>query len=393
MAIAKKIDSFMTKASWIRKMFEEGIRMKREVGADNVFDFSLGNPILEPPESCQQTLRKLAQNPPAGMHRYMSNAGHPEVRARVAEYLSADTGTALEADDIVMSCGAGGALNVALKALLDPGDEVVVVAPCFPEYRFYTDNHGGKLTIAESAEDFDLDLGELDRVVGPRTKALILNSPNNPTGRMYSKERLKQLGELLAKKEKDAGGPITILSDEPYRKIVFDDGTTPPIFDAHPNTILITSHSKDLGLPGERIGFAAIGPAHRDRQPLRDAMTFTNRTLGFVNAPALFQRVVAENQSASVPVEEYQKLRDIFCDGLDRAGLKYLRPQGAFYLFPQTPTGDDLAFVRALQKHYILAVPGSGFGRGGHIRLSFCVTQKEIEGALPGFVKAMEEFR
>ena len=392
MAISKKIDSCMTKASWIRKMFEEGIRMKQEVGADNVFDFSLGNPILEPPESCRQALRDLAQNPPAGMHRYMSNAGVPEVRASVAEYLSADTGHILDANDIIMTCGAGGAMNVALKALLDPGDEVVVVAPCFPEYRFYIDNHGGKLVVAESAEDFDLDLGELDRAVGKQTKALILNSPNNPTGRMYTAKRLKQLGDLLASKE-DAGGPITILSDEPYRKIVFDGGKTPPIFDAHPNTILITSHSKDLGLPGERIGFAAIGPGHRDRLPLRNAMTFTNRTLGFVNAPALFQRVVAQNQATSVPVEQYQKLRDIFCRGLDQAGMQYVKPQGAFYLFPKTPTEDDLAFVRALQKHYVLAVPGAGFGRGGHIRLAFCVTQKEIEGALPAFRKVMEEFR
>jgi aspartate aminotransferase len=314
------------------------------------------------------------------------------VRARVAEYLSADTGQALEADDVIMSCGAGGALNVALKALLDPGDQVVVVAPCFPEYRFYTDNHGGELVVAESAGDFDLDLAELDRAVSRRTKALILNSPNNPTGRMYSAGRLKELGDLLAKKEKEAGGPISILSDEPYRKIVFDGAKAPPIFDAHPNTILIASHSKDLGLPGERIGFAAIGPGHQDRRPLRDAMTFTNRTLGFVNAPALFQRVVAQNQSTSVPVAEYQKLRDVFCDGLDRAGLQYIKPQGAFYLFPRTPSDDDLAFVRALQKHYILAVPGAGFGRGGHIRLSFCVTQKEIEGALPGIKKAVEEF-
>jgi len=391
MAISKKINSFMTKASWIRKMFEEGIRMKQEVGADKVFDFSLGNPIMEPPEPCQQSLCELTRSPPAGLHRYMSNAGHPEVRARVAEYIAADTGAALQAEDVIMSCGAGGALNVALKSLLDPGDQVVVVAPFFPEYRFYTDNHGGELVVAESAGDFDLDLEELDRVINPRTKALILNSPNNPTGRMYSAERLKELGDLLNRKEKEADQTITILSDDPYRKIVFDGAKAPPIFDAHPNTILITSHSKDLGLAGERIGFAAIGPGHRDRQPLRDALTFTNRTLGFVNAPSLFQHVVAQNQSVSVPVQEYQQLRDMFCDGLDRAGLDYIRPQGAFYLFPKTPGEDDLAFVRTLQKHYILAVPGSGFGRGGHIRLSFCVTKKEIEGALPGIKKAVEE--
>jgi aspartate aminotransferase len=311
----------------------------------------------------------------------------------VADYLARDTSTPVGSEDVIMTCGAGGALNVALKSLLDPEDEVVAVAPCFPEYRFYTDNHGGALVLAESTEDFDLDLHALDEAIGPKTKALILNSPNNPTGRMYSFETLTQLGQLLSKKERESNRPVTILSDEPYRKIVFDGKKTPPIFAVHPNTILITSHSKDLGLPGERIGFAAISPHHQDRMTLRGAMTFCNRTLGFVNAPALFQRTVAGVQDASVPVETYQKLRDIFCDGLSGTGMEIVRPQGAFYLFPRTPIPDDVEFVRALQKEYILAVPGSGFGRSGHIRLCFCVTLKEIEGALPGFRKVMESYR
>ncbi len=393
MAIAKKVNDYMTKASWIRKMFEEGIRLKQEVGADKVFDFSLGNPILEPPEAFLTVLKKMINDPPAGVHRYMGNAGHVWVREKVAAYLQADTGAALEADDIIMTCGAGGAMNVALKALLDPGDEVVAVAPFFPEYRFYADNHGGVLKVAESAEDFSLDLAELDKTIGPRTKVLILNSPNNPTGRMYSAESLQATGELLLKKSTEAGHPITVICDDPYRKIVFDGAKVPSPFAAYPHTILLTSHSKDLGLAGERIGYAAIGPKHEDRVALRAAMTFANRTLGFVNAPALFQQAVAEVQQASVPIEAYQDLRDLFCAGLDDAGIEYLRPQGAFYLFPKSPVADDLEFVQVLKERYILAVPGSGFGRKGYIRLSFCVTRQEIEASLPGFKAAAAQLR
>ncbi|MBU1699633.1 MAG: pyridoxal phosphate-dependent aminotransferase [Candidatus Eisenbacteria bacterium] len=392
MAISKKIETFMTKASWIRKMFEEGIRLKNEVGEEKVFDFTLGNPILEPPEEYQEILRKYIAEPTPGSHRYMPNAGYPATRLKVADYLKKTTGTPLEAGDIIMTCGAGGAMNVSLKALLDPGDEVVVIAPFFPEYRFYIDNHGGCMVIAESADDFDLDLAALKAAIGGRTKAIILNSPNNPTGKMYTAERLRELGDLLGEKEQEAGHPITILSDEPYRKIVFDGKKTPSIFDAHANTILITSHSKDIGLPGERIGFAAISAQHQDRSILREAMTFTNRTLGYVNAPALFQRTVALAQDMSVPVAVYQNLRDLFCVGLNEAGLRISKPDGAFYLFPKTPGEDDMAFIRDLQKEYILAVPGSGFGRPGHIRLSYCVTEKEIRGSLPGFRRVMQKY-
>jgi aspartate aminotransferase len=391
MAISRKIEHFMTKASWIRKMFEEGQRLKEEVGADRVFDFSLGNPIFEPPEAYLEILRSLVNKPPQGLHRYMPNAGYPEVRSKVAAYLAEDTGASVESADVIMTCGAGGALNVALNALLDPGDEVVVVAPFFPEYRFYVDNQGGRLVVAESGPDFDLDLDSLDRAIGERTKAVILNSPNNPTGRMYSPERLREFGEMLLHKGKSTGRVVSILSDEPYRKIVFDGNKAPSIFAAYQNTILIASHSKDLGLAGERIGFAAIGPAHADRDALRGAMTFANRTLGFVNAPALFQLSVADAQRMSVPIEKYQELRDILCAGLSEAGIRYIRPQGAFYLFPETPTSDDLAFVHALQKYNLLAVPGSGFGRSGHMRLSFCVKRRVIEQALPIFKQVMQE--
>ena len=391
MAISKKVERFMGQASWIRKMFEEGLRLRQEPNAAPVYDFTLGNPILEPPVALQEALRQAVLKPVPGMHRYMPNAGYPECRSQVADYLRRELGAPIEGEDVIMTSGAAGAMNVALKSLIDPGDEVVVIAPYFPEYFFYIDNVGGVITVAESRADFDLDLAAIERAIGKRTRALILNSPNNPTGRMYSATRLRELGELLAQKERMAGAPITILSDEPYRKIVFDGRTAPSVMAIHPNTIFINSHSKDLGLPGERIGYAVLSPTHQDRLALRDALTFCNRALGFVNAPALFQRVVAQVQEAQVDVAQYQQLRDQFCRGLAQAGLHCVQPEGAFYLFPQTPTPDDMAFVRALQRYRVLAVPGSGFGRAGHIRLIFCVTPEEIDGALPGIKQAVAD--
>ena len=391
MPISAEIKSAMTRASWIRRMFEEGVRMKREFGDENVFDFSLGNPILEPPESVQETLRRLANDPPAGLHRYMPNGGHPEVRARISEHLRSESGEPIEGDDVIMTNGAAGALNVTLKALLDPGDQVVVITPFFPEYMAYAHNHGAELVKAESAADFDLDIQAIARAVSERTKVVLINSPNNPTGRTYSAERLAELGALLTDKQREHGRSITLLSDEPYRKITFDGRSVPWVFSAHPNVIVVMSHSKDLGLAGERIGYAAISPSHADRSDLREAMTFTNRTLGFVNASAMFQWVAAENQSSSVPVETYQELRDLFCRGLSDAGFDLVRPQGAFYIFPKTPIPDDVEFVRILLQNKVLAVPGSGFGRAGHMRLSFCVTRREVEGALPIFRRVAKE--
>lgn len=368
-------------------MFEQGLELKRRHGADQVFDFSLGNPVLEPPQEVSEELRRLVERPAAGRHRYMPNAGHPEVRRRVAEYLAADTGADLQADDIFMTCGAGGGLNIVLKALLDPGDEVVVVAPFFPEYRFYAENHGGRLVVAESDEDFNLDSGRLETVLTPRTRVLIINSPNNPTGRLYDQRQLQQLGELLLRHGRRHDRVVTLISDEPYRKIIFDGLSQPSVFSAYPHSVLVNSHSKDLGLAGERIGYVAVGPEHADRLKLRDALAFTNRILGFVNAPALFQWVAAACQEASVPVEHYQQLRDLFCAGLDEAGIEYVRPQGAFYIFPRTPGPPDreMEFVQALLRERVLVVPGAGFGRPGHFRISFCVTRREIAGALPAF--------
>jgi aspartate aminotransferase len=391
MGISTKIQDFMTRASFIRRMFEEGERMRREFGPENVFDFSLGNPSLEPPPAVHAAIRRLLDAPPPGLHRYMPNAGFPEVRAKIAAHLAAEFGQPFEALDLIMTTGAAGALNITLKSLLDPGDEVVVVAPFFPEYRFYVDNHGGTLRVAESAPDFDLELASLESCLGPRTKAVLINSPNNPTGRMYAAERLAELGALIARWEARVGHPISLLADDPYRKLVYDGARAPNPFAAHANTVLLTSHSKDLGLAGERIGYAAISPRHQDRRELSAALTFANRTLGYVNAPALFQRVAAEAQGAAVDVGAYQALRDRLCAGLAEIGYRFQRPQGAFYLFPETPLPDDVEFVGLLQKHRVLAVPGTGFGRAGHMRLSYAVQPAEVEGALPQFAAAFRE--
>jgi aspartate aminotransferase len=390
MPISSKVSSSMSNASYIRKMFEEGNRLRKEMGPDRVFDFSLGNPILEPPSKFQEKLKQLVNQPVPGMHRYMPNAGYPEARAKIASYVSTEHGVKIEQDDVIMTCGAGAGLNIALKSLLDPGDEVIVLAPFFPEYSFYIDNHGGQIKIVQTNSDFVLDPSAIEAAITNRTKALILNSPNNPTGCLYSASSLQNLGEILKRAQNRFDHPITLLSDEPYRKIVFDGEKTPTVLAVHPNTILITSHSKDLGLAGERIGYAVISPEHSDRVALRGALTFTNRTLGFVNAPALFQRCVADVQDASVDISTYQKLRDLLCAGLKNAGFQFTLPQGAFYVFPKTPIPDDVAFVQHLLKYGILSVPGSGFGRSGHIRLCFSVTQQEIERSLPLFAQSMK---
>jgi aspartate aminotransferase len=391
MSISKKIEGFMTRASWIRRMFEEGQRLRQQHGPDSVCDFTLGNPLLEPPAAVQEALSRAVNHPEPGMHRYMPNAGYPECRRRVAEYIAVECGLPVRSEDVLMTTGAGAGLNVALRALCDPGDEVAVIAPFFPEYAFYLDNHGLAMKTVPAAPDFDLDLEALRAALGPRTRAVIINSPNNPTGRMYSAERLRQLGELLSDAEKRHGAPITILSDEPYRKLVFDGLRTPDIFAAHDNVVLINSHSKDLGLAGERIGWAVVSPRHRDREALREAMVFTNRTLGFVNAPALFQRVVSQSLDASVDIAAYQALRDRMCAVLERAGLEFVKPQGAFYVFPRTPIPDDLAFVQMLVRQRVLAVPGSGFGRAGHMRVCFSVPAGEIDRSEEGFRRAVEE--
>ncbi|MCP4011368.1 MAG: pyridoxal phosphate-dependent aminotransferase [Proteobacteria bacterium] len=392
MTVANKIRTVMEQSSWIRKMFEEGGRLKAQHGADKVFDFSLGNPNLPPPDQFNEILLDAVSTCGLGDHCYMPQSGFPQVCEEVAAYLTNEQGVPIGGGDIIMTCGAAGALNVIFKALLDPGDEVVVSTPCFVEYKFYVDNHGGVLRMVPAHDDFTLDLSAIEAEINSRTKAVLINSPNNPTGQIYSEESLAALGSLLQSKGKALGRTIYLISDEPYRKIVFDDHQVPSIFKAYDQSIIATSYSKDLSIPGERIGFAVVHPEADYKEEVMAAMTLTNRILGFVNAPALMQRVVACLQGKSVDIGAYLHKRDLLCEGLDDAGYEFIKPPGAFYLFPRTPIEDDVEFVRALQQELILTVPGSGFAGPGHFRIAFCVADETIINALPGFKRVMAKY-
>ena len=392
MAISRKIEGFITQSSWIRKMFEEGISLKKQFGAERVYDFSLGNPNIDPPALFEGHLEKIVGTNAPGRHAYMPNAGYPETRAAVAAYLSGIHGLSLVADHIIMTCGAGGALNVILKTLLDPGDEVLVPTPFFVEYRFYADNAGGVLKLVGTKEDFSLDLKALESAITDRTKVVLINSPNNPTGRVYDEESIRALAALLEAKGRMLGQTIYLVSDEPYGEIVYDGVRVPSILKAYANSIIATSYSKSLSLPGERIGYIAANPLLSGIQDAVDGMVLCNRILGFVNAPALMQRVIAGVQGLHVDVGEYRRKRDLLCDGLASIGYRFHRPEGAFYLFPKTPVEDDVAFVTALQKRRILTVPGRGFGSPGHFRIAYCVDDATIVNAMEGFKETFGEF-
>ena len=390
MAVSNKIRGLLEQGSWIRRMFEEGIALKQQFGDENVFDLSLGNPILEPPDEFFEELRRIVVDPSPGMHRYMPNSGYPETRAAVASQLAEETGLNFTADELIMTCGAGGALNVVLKTLFDPGDEVVIFAPYFVEYFFYADNHGGICSVVPPDENFLPDMDALEEAIGERTRAVLINSPNNPTGVLYTEETLAEISEVIRKKEREFGTEIFLVSDEPYRRLLFDGLEYPHIFHHHVRSIVATSHSKDLALPGERIGYIAIHPEYEDGVELMDGLVFCNRTLGFVNAPALMQHIVAKLQSVTVDVGEYQSKRDFMYDALTEIGYDLVKPQGAFYMFPKSPIDDDVEFVAELQKRNVLVVPGRGFGMPGHFRISFCVTDETLSGSIPGFKEAFD---
>lgn len=390
MPVAEKIKGFIDRSSWIREMFEAGIRLKSQVGADNVYDFSLGNPDLEPPAEFQAVIEELAKDKTPGTHAYMPNAGLPEVRAQVAAFATQEYGQPFTANDIIMTVGAGGALNVALKTVLNPGDEVIVPKPYFVEYDFYVDNHNGVIKPVATNPDFTLNLDHIAAAATERTRAVIINSPNNPTGVVYPEENLRALYGLLERMSAKAGRPVVLISDEPYRKIVYDGVTVPSVFGDYPYVIALTSYSKDLSLPGERIGFLAVHPQMPDKGLMVAGLILNLRILGFVNAPALMQRAVARLQGVSVDISVYRRRRDLFVQGLQDAGYDLNVPKGAFYLFPKSPLADDVAFIRELQKENILGVPGSGFGGPGYFRLTYCVPERVIEKSIPGFKRARE---
>ncbi|MBI5582612.1 MAG: pyridoxal phosphate-dependent aminotransferase [Deltaproteobacteria bacterium] len=392
MAIAQKIKQFMEQSSWIRKMFEQGALMKAQYGPENVFDFSLGNPNLAPPPAFHQTLRNLLDESAPGLHAYMPNAGYLQTRQAVADFLSGEHGLPFTEKEVIMTCGAAGAINTVFRALLSPGDEIIILSPYFVEYLFYADNFQAVPKIVSSTSDFLPDPGAIEKALTPKTKAILINSPNNPTGRVYPAAAIEGLGELLRKWKQSSGEDVYLISDEPYRKIVYDSIQVPSIFQAYAESIVVTSYSKDLSIPGERIGYLAVNPQAPDREELINAMTMTNRILGFVNAPALMQKALVHLQGQSVDIGLYQKKRDLFCRGLGQAGYQFNIPEGAFYLFPRSPIPDDVAFVRALQEEKILTVPGTGFGAPGYFRIAYCVADETIERSLPGFERVMKKF-
>jgi aspartate aminotransferase len=393
MTIAKKIEATIAGSSWIRRMFEEGAELKKQFGADKVYDFSIGNPNLPPPDKFSETLRDIVSTCGLDAHCYMPNTGYPAVCGSVAEFLSREQGVAVADTDVLMTCGAAGALNIALKTILDPGDEVLTPVPCFVEYGFYADNHGGVLKTFPSRPDFQLDLAALSAAVTPRTKAVLINSPHNPTGVVYTAETIRALGALLEEKSRALGRTIYLISDEPYRKIVYDGVSVPSIFAAYPEAIIGTSYSKDISIPGERIGFVAVNPGATHRKALIAGMALCNRILGFVNAPALMQRVVACMQGMSVDIDLYKNKRDALCEGLGAMGYEFVKPAGTFYLFPRAPIADDVEFVQALKAERILVVPGSGFRAPGYFRIAFCVTDETIRNAMPGFERAIRKYK
>jgi aspartate aminotransferase len=385
-SIARTVAEQLERASWIRRMFEIGIQLRKERGAENVFDFSLGNPEVEPPAAVIDALRRIVAENRHHSHGYMPNAGFPEVRAAIASTLARRTGISFTAADVIMTNGAAGAINVVLKSILDPGDEVILLNPYFPEYRFYVENHSGRVVIAETDDCFQLDVGAIARAITPRTKALILNSPNNPTGAVYPAEALRELNSVVRE-------PILVISDEPYRPLIYDGRAAPEISQLISRLVVTWSWSKAMAIPGERIGYLAIPPHLPEAAALANACTFANRILGYINAPAIWQLVVAQAPEAVVDASLYQEKRDLLCDALNAMGYEAPRPQGSFYAFPKTPIPDDVAFIRILQTEGILAVPGAGFGRSGYMRLSLTIAREALERSLPGFERALRKAR
>jgi len=401
MPIAERTRACLGRGSWIRRMYEAGVELRARLGAEAVFDFSLGNPALAPPPEFVAALRSAALSEEPGTHAYMTNAGYPFARAEMARKVSEEHDVAAGAEDVVMTVGAAGALNVILRALVDPGDEVVVVRPYFAEYTFYAENHGAQVRVADSGPGFSLDAEAVARVLSPRTACVIINSPNNPTGRVYPRADIEALAGVLSAHGRRTGRAPYLVVDEPYRDIVYDGLVAPPVLSAYPESLVASSFSKTLSIPGERLGYVAVNPACADKAALVAGLTMANRVLGFVNAPALMQRAVAASWRAKADVSRYARRRDLMTSVLRDAGLRYAEPEGAFYLFCEAPQGprplepdqsSDVAFALALKDRGVLAVPGVGFGYPGWLRLCYCVPEEVIEGSREAFMRTAADF-
>lgn len=391
--IAERMVGLVNNNSVIREMFEEGKRLAGIYGAENVFDFSLGNPSVPAPEELNRAVKDiLDEEPSIFVHGYMSNAGYEDVRATIADSINRRFGTSFNQSNIIMTVGAAGGMNVIFKTILNPGDEVLTFSPYFVEYNSYVSNYDGKLVaIDPDTETFQANIEDLERKITPKTKALIINNPNNPTGVVYSEETIKKVAAILDAKQKEYGTEIFIVSDEPYRELAYDGVEVPYITKYYNNTIVGYSFSKSLSLPGERIGYLVIPDEVDDAEQMKTAAAIATRVLGFVNAPSLMQRAVARCIDAKCDVDSYNRNREALYNGLVKLGFECIKPQGAFYLFVKSPVPNEKEFCNVAKKHNVLLVPGSSFKCAGYVRIAYCVSYDTIINSLPRFAEIAQE--
>ena len=387
MVISKNMESLVAGSSVIRKLFEEGLQMAQVVGKENVYDFSLGNPASPVPDEVKAAINDvLANNSEAYVHGYMKNAGFDETREAVANHLNKSFAMDYDKDDIIMTVGAAGAMNCIFRAMLNTDDEVIAFAPFFGEYKNYAANYGGKLVVVPaSLPDFDLNLAELENKITEKTKCIIVNNPNNPSGRIYPKETIEKLNEIIVKAEEKVGHPIYVLCDEPYRELAYDNATVPYIPSIIKNSIYIYSYSKTLSLPGERIGYLALSKQAEGYSELIGALVVANRCLGYVNAPSLFQLVIGRCQDVGVDLDFYDRNRKLLYSKLTELGFEVVKPEGAFYLLVKSPFEDENEFVELGKKQHIIMVSTTTFGCPGYVRIAYCVDYKMIERSLSAF--------
>ena len=392
--ISKEVQENLKKSSWIRRIVVEGAELKKIHGDENVYDFSIGNPYFEPPKKVVAKLREIVNSDELGTHKYMDNAGFQDVRQKVADDVNKDIIKPISHEHVMMTVGAAGGMNVIMRTILDPGQEVIIIAPYFAEYIFYIKNHNGvPVVVSADPNTFEPDLKLLEASITEKTRAVIINSPNNPSGVIYSESMLKDLAEIVERKEKEIGHEIFVISDEPYKALIYDNVKAPNVHNIFKNSLIVNSYSKSLGLAGERIGYIAMNSKIEDAKMLMSGFSFANRTLGFVNAPALWQKVIADSLDDSVDIKEYEKRRDVLYNHLKSIGFEMVKPDGAFYLFPKAMIEDDVEFVMEAKKYNLLLVPGSGFGYPGYFRISYCVDMQMIERSLPAFTKLAESYK
>lgn len=393
--ISNKMKTMVSNSSVIRAMFEEGKRLSEIYGEENVFDYSIGNPNIEAPSEIKDIIIKiLNEENPNKLHGYMNNSGYEDVREGIAENINVKYNTKLNYENIVMTCGAAGGLNIILKSILNPGDEVIIFAPFFGEYINYVNNFDGKIKIISAdTKSFQPNLKELEKEITSKTKAIIINSPNNPSGVIYNENTIIKMSKILKMKEEELGSQIYLISDEPYREIIYDNAKVPFILNYYDNSFIGYSYSKSLSLPGERIGYVVVNSKIKDFKEMVASLNIANRILGFVNAPSLFQRVIKESLNLEVDSNIYKKNRDLLYNHLIQIGFECMKPEGTFYLFPKSPIDNDVKFCEDAKKFNILAVPGSTFGCPDYFRLSYCISYEKVEKSLKAFDNLMKLYK